>query len=365
MVMFEKYAGYSVEDFVKDEKFITWVKLSDAEGDLFWSEFLQYYPHQQETITHARQVVAHLGEASRMPVDRHEVSEIWSNLATALEDEGKDNGRILVFNWKKWVAAASVIFVLGGLIWWVQVSKDNQPQTYARLIAQVNTPLKEIINTTSKAMDVTLPDGSVVTLEKASRLSYVPDFKGDQREVFLLGAAFFNVTENPKKPFVVYANELVTRVLGTSFAINAFEQNKQLTIAVRTGRVAVFKNKDFKHSSSGQPGVVLIPNQQAAFTRESEKLVRSLVAKPQVLVSDKELEDLKFTNAPLEEIFKALEKAYGVEIVFDRALLSNCRLTTSLGNETLFERLDIICEASEASYKVVDTKVIIDSKNCN
>lgn len=362
--MFERYAGYSVEDFVKDDDFITWVKFSDPEGNLFWSEFLQRYPHKQETVTQARQVVIHLGEASRVAVDKHDAKEIWSKLEPALVEKSGHSGMVFPLNWNKWVAAASVILILG-LIWWNNPLKDNEPKAYARLIEQAENPLKEVINSTSKAMRITLPDGSVVTLEKASRLSYARAFEGNQREVFLSGAAFFNVTKNPEKPFVVYANELVTKVLGTSFTINAFEENKQVTVAVRTGRVSVFKNKELTRLGTDNKGIILIPNQQAAFTKADAMLVRSLVEKPQVVVSQQELRNLTFTNAPLSDIFEALEKAYGVEILFDKALLSNCRLTTALGNETLFERLDIICEALEASYKVVDAQIVIDGKKCN
>lgn len=237
MVMFEKYAGYSVEDFVKDEKFIAWAKFSDPEEDLFWSDFLRNYPGQQETITHARQIVMNLREASRMSVDQNDVREIWSKLESALAEEGENTGRVFAINWKKWVAAASVI-LLSALIWWNYPSQNDQPHVYARLIEQSENPLKEVINTTSGAISVTLPDGSTVKLEKASRLSYDSDFQGKQREVFLSGAAFFSVTKNPEKPFVVYANELVTKVLGTSFTINAFEENKKVTVSVRTGRVS-------------------------------------------------------------------------------------------------------------------------------
>jgi transmembrane sensor len=62
-----------------------------------------------------------------------------------------------------------------------------------------------------------LEDGTTVHLEKGSRLSFPVHFDPKKREVVLSGEAFFEVTENPSKPFYVYANELITRVLGTSF----------------------------------------------------------------------------------------------------------------------------------------------------
>lgn len=362
--MFKKFAGYSVEDFVKEEKFINWVKLSDPEEDLFWNEFLKIYPAQHDILDQARLIVMQLAAAAKMPFDQEDVRDIWQKIETSLMDEPLNSRPAVYLNWKKWVAAASVILV-AGMLW-----LNNQPSkikegTYSMLVEKAEIPLKEVVNTTAGPIKITLPDQSIVTLEQNSRLSYVNNFKGKERKVFLSGDAFFNVTKNPDKPFVVYANELVTKVLGTSFRINAFEENKEVTVSVRTGRVFVFANQDFKNLNSGKNEVVLIPNQKAVFSRKNETISRSLIDKPEVIVSQEELLERSFSNAPLPDIFEALEKVYGVKLVFDKELFANCRLTTSLGSETLFERLDIICEAVEANYKVVGTDIIIDGKKCN
>lgn len=362
--MFKKFAGYSVEDFVKEEKFINWVKFSDPEEDLFWNEFLKMYPAQQDILDQARQIVKQLAVASQMPFNQEDVQDIWGEIESSLMDEPINSKPVFQLGWKKWVAAASVILV-AGLLWLNYQPAKIKAGTYSKLIEKAEIPLKEVVNTTSEPVKITLPDQSIVTLEKNSRLSYVNNFEGKERKVFLSGDAFFNVTKNPDKPFVVYANELVTKVLGTSFRINAFEENKEVTVSVKTGRVFVFANQDFRNANSEKKEVVLIPNQKAVFSRKDETLSRSLIDKPEVIVSQEELLERSFSNAPLPDIFGALEKVYGVKLVFDKEVFANCRLTTSLGSETLFERLDIICEAVEANYKVVGTDIIIDGKKCN
>jgi hypothetical protein len=90
-----------------------------------------------------------------------------------------------------------------------------------------------------------------------------------------------------------------------------------------------------------------------------------LIEKPVLLLTNQELEKFVFKDTSIENIFLALEKAYGVEIIFDKEVMVNCRLTTSLTNENLFEKLDIICAGIEAQYKVVDAQVIISSNGCN
>ncbi|MEO6684926.1 MAG: FecR family protein [Dyadobacter sp.] len=362
--MFEKFAGYSVEDFVKEEKFINWVKFSDPEEDLFWNEFLRTYPGQRDILDQARQIVLQLSIASQMSFDEKDVNDIWQKIELSMLDEPVNSRAVFHVGWKKWLAAASVILV-AGLLWLNYQPAKIKAETYSQLVEKAEIPLKEVVNTTSGPVNITLPDQSIVTLEKNSRLSYVNNFEGKERKVFLSGEAFFNVTKNPAKPFIVYANELVTKVLGTSFRINAFEENKEVTVSVRTGRVFVFANQDFGKIDSKNKEVVLIPNQKAVFSRKDETLNRSLIDKPVIIVSREELLERTFANAPLPDIFEALEKVYGVKLVFDKELFANCRLTTSLGTETLFERLDIICEAVEANYKIVGTDVIIDGKKCN
>jgi ferric-dicitrate binding protein FerR (iron transport regulator) len=210
-----------------------------------------------------------------------------------------------------------------------------------------------------------MPDGSKAVLKPNSRLSYNESFAGPVREVYLSGEAFFDVRKNPRKPFLVYANGLIIKVLGTSFEVKAYEKDKQVTVMVKTGRVSVFAHQAMKNQDPETKGLVLTSNQKAIFGKEDEHLSRTLVERPTLLLSSRELEQFSFNNAPIDQIFTALEKAYGVDIVFDEEVMTNCFLTTSLTNETLFEKLDIICEGLESTYKVVDAQVIISSKGCN
>jgi transmembrane sensor len=363
--MFQKYADYTVEDFVKDEHFIDWVKLCHPEDVSIWQSVAEDYPYQAETIMHARQIILDLDEASRINGDKLDAEEIWQEIEVAISTESARINRVFGFNRFHYAAAASLIFLLS-LVWWKYDYSGRKPETlYSKLIQEAEIPVQEAVNNSKAPLLVRLPDGSTVTLEENSRLSYSKDFSRPEREVFLSGGAFFEVAKNPKKPFVVYANELVTKVLGTSFMIRAFEKDQRVIVAVKTGKVSVFTNKENTPQNSKVKSITLIPNQQAIFSRKEERLSRSLVEQPQVIISKQELLHFSFTNAPVVTIFEALEKAYGVKMQFDEEVLSGCRLTTSLSNETLFERLDVICEAIDATYKVVDGEVLISGKKCS
>lgn len=363
--MLKQYADYTIEDFVKNEQFIDWVKLDQPEGGSVWQKLVKDYPYQAENIAQARQVIQHLNEASATTIDPVDVNEIWQGIDGVVSKRTERFTRIFGLNIVSYLTAASVM-ILMTLMWWKYSSTPDKPVSiYSQLIQETDIPLHEVINTSNEPMLVGLSDGSSVTLEKNSRLSYSKDFTGVEREVFLSGEAFFDVTKNPAKPFVVYANELVTKVLGTSFSIKAFEEDQRVIVSVKTGKVSVFANKSKTTESLAAKGVTLIPNQRAIFSRTKETLSRTLVEQPQIVISKEELTHFTFTNAPVASIFEALKKAYGVEIRYDEEVLSGCRLTTSLSNETLYERLDVICEAIDATYKVIEDQVVIAGKRCN
>jgi transmembrane sensor len=363
--MLEKYARYTVEDFVKDEQFVTWVKLYPHEVHNVWHQVVNDYPVQAETIALARQIVLHLDKASASDPIPGEAEEIWSEIENAIDYKESVRTRIFASRWFQYAAAAS-IFVLMFLGWWkYSPVRKQQVNLYTELINTSDTPLEEVINGGEQPMLVKLDDGSTIKLDGNSKLSYSKDFQTGRREVFLSGGAFFDVTKDPARPFVVYANEVTTKVLGTSFSIRAFDKDQDIVVSVRTGKVSVFANGSKRPKNIQANGVTLIPNQQAIFSRREDKLSKTLVEQPQIVVSKQEVMQFVFTNAQVSSIFEALEKVYGIKIEYSEELLSGCRLTTSLSNETLYERLDVICEAIDATYKVVDGEVVISGNGCH
>lgn len=363
--MSKSYTDFTLEDFITDDYFIEWAKYPTQESDEFWLVFIENEPHKARIVQQAKWAVQQLAIVGKQKVSINEIPIIWNNIEDNLDTKSKKISRFFRFGWGLWAAAASIFLILGLGYKWAIKSAATEGE-YSQLISQAKTPLKEIINTTTTSnLVVSMPDGSKAILKPNSRLSYNQSFTGSIREVYLSGEAFFDVKKNPKKPFLVYANGLTTKVLGTSFWVKAYEKDKQVTVLVKTGRVSVFAHKIAQSSDPEIEGVVLTPNQRVVFGKETERLTRTLIEKPTLILSSQELRQFSFNNAPVTRIFSALEKAYGVDIVFDEEVMTNCFLTTSLTNETLFEKLDIICEGIEASYKVVDAQVIITSKGCS
>lgn len=353
--MTEKYQHYTLADFLQDDALIRWAKSPDPASDAFWQEVSVRYPYQKDLIAQARRTVLALAEHSRPPFDPQEADHIWAQISGQLSETGSSRP-VYQWPWFRYAAAALVVLIA----YWGIRQWAHRPETRYAQRTQLIENAREEVNDADAPRTVQLPDGSAVTLTKGSRISFPRGLDGKNREVYLSGEAFFDVKRDPSRPFFVYADELTTRVLGTSFTVRSFVNEDVASVQVRTGRVAVAAGVPSKTRS-----VVLAPNQQASFFRKEERLSRGLVKAPQPVIAKADFAGFTFRNAPAATIFDSLSKAYAIEIVYDKQALAACRLTSSVQEESLFEILDVICEAIEAKYEVDGARIRIKDPNCN
>ncbi|WP_020532415.1 FecR family protein [Flexithrix dorotheae] len=106
---------------------------------------------------------------------------------------------------------------------------------------------------------ITLSDGTKVWLNVDSKLGYPSNFTGNNRQVELVGEAYFEVAEDSARPFVVIAGKTITKVLGTSFNLNAYPNEENITLTVASGRVGFLTNSQSK--SPKEDIYLLNPNQ--------------------------------------------------------------------------------------------------------
>ena len=90
-----------------------------------------------------------------------------------------------------------------------------------------------------------------------------------------------------------------------------------------------------------------------------------IIEEPQPIPAEEKIRRMRFEEAPVAEIFSALERVYGVDIVFDKNQLSSCVLTTSISDGGIYNRLDIICEAIGAEYTVNEGEIVITGSGCD
>ncbi len=367
--MFEQYQHFHAADFASDDSFIEWAKRGrQASSAAFWQQFLVEHPEQKAEVDKAKHLVMALATAPEYQPE--DAAVIWNQLETSVKTEPSRPGLWRVYRRPfRWAAAAAV--ALGAAFLWrlstVPATGNMQASAPAEGIEAPGTDWQTVDNSGAQNKTITLPDGSQITLLPEAKVRYAAAFTGPEREVFLIGTAFFDVTRNEEQPFVVYSGDVVTRVIGTSFWVRANSLEKKVVVSVRTGRVSVSARAGVQKSpgASTKP-VLLLPNQRAIFDAAQRAFTHTLAEQPLPLLDAKILETFMFKNAPVGQIFDAIEKVYGIEIEYDAALLANCLLTTSLKNETLFEKLAVVCKALDLTYTVEDTRVLVAGrKGCD
>ncbi len=367
-----EYADYTINDFLENARFRQWVRHPDAELDAFWQSFLEKHPEKKPEVIAATNFLLGIeqqveGGASAAA---HE-EEVFQRIQQTIADEPTVPVWRRLPRWTSWAAAAALLFALGYFLL-PHTALHNQEVSYETLRQQTTLALTEKTNETAEPLSVVLTDGSTVSLQPGSRISYAQNFsETTSREVYLSGEAFFEVAKDPNKPFYVFANELVTKVLGTSFNVRAYQDDEDITVEVRTGRVSVAVadqlGKPNKISTREREGILLLPNQQAVLARKEIRLVKTLVRELALLsetVPNQPKHSFVFEATPAPEVFKTLESAYGLDIVFDEELFAKCQFTADLTGVPPYEKLDIICRSIEATYRILDAQIIVDGKGC-
>lgn len=188
---------------------------------------------------------------------------------------------------------------------------------------------------------ITLPDGSVVRLNRNSRIEYSENSGKESRDVHLEGEAFFNVSENPERPFVIRADGAVVQVLGTSFNVKGGDR---VMVAVEEGLVSFrhvgHEEKSGAHLSAGQFGMLSEDGRE-------------------VVIENTDIENymgwmngyLRFSDMPFSEVIKQLERIYGVEHAIAEAPVREYRLTVYSERMQMEEVLETIALALDLKYK--------------
>ena len=288
---------------------------------------------------------------------------IWQRLQLPAAPAPRMRMRRLEPRWRqtpvRWAAAVGLLaLALGGLLPYARHWQAPATTTAA-------TGWTRYHNTTQQEQVLRLPDATRVTLHPGSSLRYAGGLTGARREVYLEGEAFFQVHKDPAHPFLVLTKQLVTTVLGTSFDVKAYPGSAHALVAVREGKVAVQPRQaaqlDATPTHPAKAGVLLLPNQQVVYSVASHHLKKGLVAKPAVLVP----QAFEFEERPVTEVLSALEKAYGVTILYDKQKLAGCTVSITFYNESLFEKVGLLCKSLGASYTQADTQITIHSLGCH
>ncbi|MEQ7798616.1 FecR domain-containing protein [Pedobacter sp. ASV1-7] len=211
-----------------------------------------------------------------------------------------------------------------------------------------------VFNTSKSIQKVMLEDSSIVWLNPNSKIVYPRKFLAASRELHMHGEAFFEVTPDANRPFIIYSDNIVTRVWGTSFLVRSVE-GVQEEVSVVTGKVSVRLQEQDDNAQ-----IMLTQDQKATFFKADNLLKKGEeLKKSPVRIWQKTT--LSFDNVPLRDVLKILNKKFMMNINSTDESLLNYSLTADFTDQSLPAILEMLEKSLNLKYEINDNQIILNN----
>lgn len=203
------------------------------------------------------------------------------------------------------------------------------------------------------ALNLTLPDKSEIKLNKKSKISYPNNFKGENRLVKLKGEAFFDVTPNKEKPFIIDADFAKIKVLGTSFNVQAYDSTNFVEVTVISGTVELISETEKIVLNKGEKGRI---DKSSGKIQEKEELTE-----PEPLWFSRKL---VFKDTELRIVADMLSKAYAVDITIKNEPIKYCKWTVTFENAVIEDIMTQMSLVFDLKINKKENKYTISGTTC-
>ena len=352
------FQNYKIGDFLCDESFLHYCSGQNAEDVKLWEIWLLNNPDKRKIVKEAQAFYIQLKEEL---VLRKQTQSDLENFKTLFlkhtqSPEFRKEGEIS----KSWLIiskmnlslalAASLIFVLGFVFYsnYQQKSFERKPFALVRTNPQNST--KQII---------TLPDGSLVTLNPNSRIELDKNFNKNFRIVKLVGEAFFEVAKNHRKPFIVKAGNIATTAVGTSFMVRYYPHESRVKVSLLTGKVKV---EQLNLPVDIRTAVYLTPGLEVVIDKKSPTDILEKKPFKSDHIKEWKLDHLSFKDAEFNEIISTLEDWFGVKIKVVNAPEITKHFTGDFKNQNLSNVLEALSFAHKFEYQIKPELITIQFK---
>jgi transmembrane sensor len=302
-----------------------------AERAIVEQWFQQYYPETDVSFKRA------------------DKERIFKDLDTRI-DAFLPQKKVISFQWLRIAAVLLIAFTVGIVLYNIHYPSASSKSTYNEIRIPLGT--KE---------QITLPDQSTVVLNSGSILRIPSDFAKGKRRVILIGEGYFQIKRDTLHPFVIHSGQLQTTVLGTSFNIKAYPEDRNIQVAVTSGRVKIDELDKADLARSLTEGITR--NEMLLYTKD--KGLAAITHGNAELASSWKSNLLYFDNVSIPEIAHTLERWYNVKV---KVVGSNChpykRYTLHFNNEPLNKVLNGLSLLTNTSCSVKNKEVLIAVKNC-
>ncbi len=358
-------SNFSVEDFVLDARFRSWVLKPTSSLNEQWDSRIAKHPAKVKDIVVARELVLKLAQKNTS-ITKSEIQEMWEGIDGKIDEEDQDSThepKVIYLNSasvisqynelyrpnfkSQWKRVAAILAICFGLSVMANLLFSQNEEAIAPVIS-----FTEFSTPPGVKSSLRLSDGSVIKLNSGSRVRYMKDFTAETREVFLEGEAYFEVAKDAARPFIVHTGNTSTTALGTSFNIRSYE-GEEREVALLTGKVAVMDNVLNKkvYLKKGD-GVKLNPEKDKMELFRYNKEITTAWLNKKII----------FDKTPINEMVRTLENWYGVKISLSQINKTDLWVSGTYTNETLSNILEGLSYTARFDYEINDSDVKIKFK---
>lgn len=264
----------------------------------------------------------------------------WNKINSRINNSNIPAKKNNVISIKAWYAVAAVAIILIGSFAIIKFMSANNE------LIQLSAKNEVVIDT--------LNDGSVISLNKGSVLEYPQEFSSDERRVILHGEAFFEISPDAEKPFIIELDhQAEVKVLGTSFNIQ--ETDSTTSVFVKTGKVEFMSSVNNVILLTGEKGIMDLSN--GAIKKASNEEIKF----NETYWLDQKL---SFEEQSLAEIIIILETIFETNIELENPDASKCKLTTHFERESLEQILEVIAASFEMQVVKTNKGYILKGNGC-
>lgn len=348
---------YSVEILLLDDGFIDYCLNEHSLQKIHWDMVIADNPQHHEIFTEAKAVIQALGGGltqgdiinqvekikEQLPLTSSNVKDIDNNEQYSEAFYISNNGRLKTKKINRvflYAASVLIIFSVAGFLWKHTATTQS---TVTKLQSQFYA------NDAGKRKEIKLPDGSLVTLNLNSSISFDENFNSSERVVQLTGEAFFKVMKNELKPFIVRSDHFSATVLGTSFYVFAKHTDKEYKVDLLEGKVQL---------SNARRTVLLAPGEEGLWNKQTNDFSKSAFDKGELnsWLAGK----IHFENTTIKDAVALLEKWYAVHIKIKRKDINNRTISGDYNEAALDDILEVLCFSLSCSYTYKNDIVIIE-----
>lgn len=309
--------------------------------------WIQESPENKEAFFRMKNISDSL---QRPPFSEKEKEDSWQRMRTKLKKQGVIGSNPLPvpekpkYKYRIYLRYAAAVVLAFGIGWgvsqWVPGFTGHESEEVAQLYNEVQ------VERGGRGNSLILSDGTRVTLNTATSFRYPTGFNSKDRTVYLDGEAYFEVTKDESRPFIVKLRHQDITVLGTSFNVEAYSEESNSIITLSEGKISL---QAYNEKGDTMSRMFLNPGQQAVSDNATGSV--SLRNVDVLLAEAWKNGEYKFKDEPLISVAKRLERYYNLNIHIETESLKQIRYTGTFSiNQDIEEVLNII--NNEKKYKV-------------